>query len=610
MPHNPKSPESQPSDACTDIVRNDNADQISQKYKDAGVDIDAGNLLIEHIKPAIRKTNRPGVMSAIGGFGGLFELPWQDYKSPVLVSGTDGVGTKLKLAIETNIHSSIGIDLVAMCVNDIIVTGADPLFFLDYLATSKLDVEKSTTIIDGIAEGCVQAGAALIGGETAEMPGMYANDDYDLAGFAVGLVEKTDIIDGSQVCPGDAIIGLASSGPHANGFSLIHSVLRHSGADIHANFNNEKRTLAEVLLTPTRIYVKSIQHVLKNGPKLKALAHITGGGLIDNIPRVLPDNVAAEIFQNQWTRPAIFGWLQRNGNISDDEMHRVFNCGIGMVVLVANEDLPSALDAFSHAGESAWHIGNIIKANDLGTKSGAGFVHRPPKIAVLISGRGSNLQALINATTNHKKHSPPPNGADSIIDANICLVISNEPGVPGLALAASHAIPTLSVTHRDFDDRYSFDCALDQMLRENHIDIVLLAGFMRILGREFVERWLGRLLNIHPSLLPLYPGLNTHARALAAADSQAGASVHFVTPQLDGGPVIIQGKVDVNTIDNEDTLATRVLKLEHVIYPIALRWLVSGRASLEHELYHLDGVIQTQPPVWYQGQLTYPSNRK
>jgi len=361
MPQVPKPPATAANESQTPKPSSDhNSDQAGLKYKNAGVDIDAGNQLIEQIKPAIRKTNRPGVLGSIGGFGGMFELPWHEYQSPVLVSGTDGVGTKLKLAIATDIHSTIGIDLVAMCVNDIIVTGADPLYFLDYLATSKLDVAKSVDIIEGIADGCVQAGAALIGGETAEMPGMYADKDYDLAGFAVGLVEKEKIIDGRNVSAGDAIIGLASSGPHSNGYSLIHSVLTHCGADIHASYAEDATTLAQALLAPTRIYVKSIQQVLKTGPTIKALAHITGGGLTENIPRVLPDNLDAELFEDRWLRPPVFNWLQRNGNITNDEMHRVFNCGIGMVALVDDKDLDAALLAFTDAGETAWHIGSIV----------------------------------------------------------------------------------------------------------------------------------------------------------------------------------------------------------------------------------------------------------
>ena len=325
-------------------------------YRDSGVNIDTGNELIERIKPAVKRTNRAGVISGLGGFGGLFELPWSDYKQPVLVSGTDGVGTKLKLAIETNQHSTIGIDLVAMCVNDIIVTGAEPLFFLDYYATGKLDLKVAQTVIEGIATGCEQAGAALIGGETAEMPGMYADEDYDLAGFSVGLVEKADIISPENVKTGDVLLGIASSGPHSNGYSLIRKVIEHAQADLSQPFGDS--TLGDTLLAPTHIYVKSLLALTKK-VDIHALAHITGGGLTENLPRVLPDYTEAHIQLDAWTRPDIFQWLQENGNISQDEMLRTFNSGIGMVICLAPEDVPSATTLLESMGDQVFEIGSI-----------------------------------------------------------------------------------------------------------------------------------------------------------------------------------------------------------------------------------------------------------
>jgi len=331
-------------------------------YRDAGVDIDAGNELVERIKPTIQKTRRPGVMGSIGGFGGLFELPWKDYDAPILVSGTDGVGTKLRLAIDANRHDFIGIDLVAMCVNDIVVTGAEPLFFLDYYATGKLDIDIATQVVEGIGTGCVQAGAALIGGETAEMPGMYSDNDYDLAGFAVGLVEKSRVISGDKVQPGDVMIGLASSGPHSNGYSLIRRVLARAGNQqpehVTDPLGNKQVSVIDALLAPTRIYVKSILSVLKNH-EIHALAHITGGGLSENIPRVLQPGMIAQIDVNSWQQPEIFDWLQSTGNIAVDEMRRVFNCGIGMVAIVSRDNAVNVLNAFSDAGEQAWQIGTI-----------------------------------------------------------------------------------------------------------------------------------------------------------------------------------------------------------------------------------------------------------
>ena len=325
-------------------------------YRDAGVDIDAGNALVQRIKPHAARTRRAGILGGLGGFGALFEVPVDRYREPVLVSGTDGVGTKLKLAIDLKKHDTIGIDLVAMCVNDLVVQGAEPLFFLDYYATGYLDVDAASDVIKGIADGCVQAGCALVGGETAEMPGMYEGGDYDLAGFCVGVVEKSKIIDGSAVKPGDALIGLISSGPHSNGYSLVRKVIQTCGARLDQPF--EGRTLGEVLLEPTRIYVKPLLDLFST-VDVHALAHITGGGLLENVPRVLPENCRAVFDTRTWTRPAVFDWLQQQGNIADLEMYRTFNCGIGMVVCVADADKERALQRLHAAGEHAVLIGHV-----------------------------------------------------------------------------------------------------------------------------------------------------------------------------------------------------------------------------------------------------------
>jgi phosphoribosylformylglycinamidine cyclo-ligase len=327
-------------------------------YRDAGVDIEAGNALVDRIKPHAARTRRPGVMAGLGGFGSLFEVP-QGYQHPVLVSGTDGVGTKLRLAIESGIHSTIGIDLVAMCVNDIVVLGAEPLFFLDYYATGKLNIDVAESVVSGIAEGCLQAGAALVGGETAEMPSMYEEGDYDLAGFCVGVVEKEGVIDGSKVVVGDKLIGLRSSGPHSNGYSLIRKILERSGETLDAPF--AESTLGEQLLAPTRIYVKSLLQLNEN-IDIHALSHITGGGLLENIPRVLPEGVKAVIDAKSWQRPAIFDWLQQQGNVEDKEMYRTFNNGIGMVVVVAGADADKAIQMLNDLGEQASLIGEIATA--------------------------------------------------------------------------------------------------------------------------------------------------------------------------------------------------------------------------------------------------------
>jgi len=324
-------------------------------YRDAGVDIDAGDALVDRIKPYARRTLRPGVMAGIGGFGALFAVP-RDYREPVLVSGTDGVGTKLKLAFQWQRHDTIGIDLVAMSVNDILTLGAEPLFFLDYYACGKLDVAAAADVVKGIAAGCEMAGCALIGGETAEMPGMYPAGEYDLAGFAVGVVEKKRIIDGRSIRAGDVILGLGSNGAHSNGYSLIRKVIGQRGVKLSAKLGG--RTLKDLILAPTRIYVKPVLQLMKRVP-VKGLAHITGGGLLDNVPRVLGTALVAEIRRDTWPLPPLFRWLQQQGNVADDEMHRVFNCGIGMVIIVAERDAERAQALLTRAGERVWCIGTV-----------------------------------------------------------------------------------------------------------------------------------------------------------------------------------------------------------------------------------------------------------
>ena len=330
-------------------------DTTSISYRDAGVDIEAGDALVEQIKPFAKRTMRPEVLAGIGGFGSLFEMP-KKFKNPVLVSGTDGVGTKLKLAFELNKHDTVGIDLVAMSVNDILVQGAEPLFFLDYFACGKLEVGTAAQVIKGIAEGCEQSGCALVGGETAEMPGMYPAGEYDLAGFAVGCVDKEKIINGTTIAAGDVVLGLASSGAHSNGYSLIRKLIEKSGIDFASDFHG--RTFKDVVMAPTRIYVKPLMLLIATLP-VKGMAHITGGGITENIPRVLPAGLTAEIKKDSWAMPPLFTWLQAQGNVADLEMYKTFNCGIGMAVIVAEEYAAAAIELLSDAGETVFHIGNI-----------------------------------------------------------------------------------------------------------------------------------------------------------------------------------------------------------------------------------------------------------
>ncbi|MBF0265120.1 MAG: phosphoribosylformylglycinamidine cyclo-ligase [Gammaproteobacteria bacterium] len=337
----------------------------SLSYKDAGVDIDAGNSLIDKIKPYAKSTLRDGVLGGLGGFGALFEIPLDRYKKPVLVSGTDGVGTKLKLAMEMNKHDTIGIDLVAMCVNDLIVQGAEPLFFLDYYATGKLNVDAAADVVKGIAEGCLQAGCALTGGETAEMPGMYQNDDYDLAGFCVGIVDKDQVIDGSQVQEGDVLLGIASSGPHSNGYSLIRKVLEVNKTNLTSPLpgDDKNRTIGESLLEPTKIYIKPLLDLIKQCD-VHAISHITGGGLTENIPRVLPTAHIAQIDTHAWKLPAVFEWLKSQGNIEQSEMLRTFNSGIGLVIAIPPSQIAQAKDVLESHDETVFQLGEIVKNND------------------------------------------------------------------------------------------------------------------------------------------------------------------------------------------------------------------------------------------------------
>jgi phosphoribosylformylglycinamidine cyclo-ligase len=328
-------------------------------YRDAGVDIDAGNALVDRIKPLAARTMRDGVMAGIGGFGALFQVPGK-YREPVLVSGTDGVGTKLRLAFDWQGHDTVGIDLVAMSVNDILVQGAEPLFFLDYFSCGKLSVETAASVVGGVARGCELAGCALIGGETAEMPGMYPDGEYDLAGFAVGAVEKSLIIDGKTIVPGDAVLGLASSGAHSNGYSLVRKILTHVGARPDQELDG--RPLREVVMAPTRIYVKPVLEALsRHGAAIKGLAHITGGGLLENVPRILQDGLTARLHRDAWKMPELFTWLQANGGVADAEMHRVFNCGIGMVAVVAAEQADAVAETLRGQGEQVFRLGEIIE---------------------------------------------------------------------------------------------------------------------------------------------------------------------------------------------------------------------------------------------------------
>ncbi|XP_019384421.1 PREDICTED: trifunctional purine biosynthetic protein adenosine-3 isoform X3 [Crocodylus porosus] len=486
-------------------------------YKNSGVDIAAGNTLVQKIKPLAAATSRSGCNAELGGFAGLFDLKAAGYEDPILVSGTDGVGTKLKIAQVCKKHDTIGQDLVAMCVNDILAQGAEPLFFLDYFACGKLDIEVAQAVIAGIAEACKKAGCALLGGETAEMPGMYLPGEYDLAGFAVGAVERGQMLPQlERITDGDAVIGIASSGVHSNGFSLVRKIVEKSSLDFSSPVSGSgDQTLGELLLTPTKIYSKTLLHVLRS-EHVKAYAHITGGGLLENIPRILPASL---------------------GVVLDSACVKVNHL---MQALQANRSLSL------HS-----HIQGKMQTNKV-------------KVAVLISGTGTNLEALITSTKKPTSY------------AQIVLVISNKAGVEGLRKSERAGIPTKVVDHKLYASRTEFDNAVDKVLEEFSVELICLAGFMRILSGPFVKKWDGKILNIHPSLLPSFKGANAHKLVLEAGVRVTGCTVHFVAEEVDAGAIIFQEAVPVKVGDTVETLSERVKEAEHRAFPAALQLVASG----------------------------------
>ncbi|XP_071110460.1 trifunctional purine biosynthetic protein adenosine-3-like [Haliotis cracherodii] len=554
-------------------------------YKDAGVDIEAGDDLVQAIMPLAKSTSRTGCTSSIGMFGATFDLAAAGYKDPILVSGTDGVGTKLKIAEMVGVHNSIGIDLVAMCVNDILAHGAEPLFLLDYFATGRLDVQVAHEVVGGIAEGCRQAGCALVGGETAEMPGMYTNGEYDVAGFAVGAVERGQMMPRiHEVVAGDVIVGIGSSGIHSNGFSLVRKLVERKNLrfDMPSPLKTGK-TLGEDLLTPTKIYVKSVLPLMREG-KVKAFAHITGGGLTENIPRILPNDLGAALDAKSWTMLPIFGWLSEMGRISNQEMARTFNCGLGGVLIVTSSQSAEVVSLLRTSGEQANIIGTVrqlkagttrVRVDHLEDSLVQSWrkvpgVTRRRRVGVLISGSGTNLQALLDHTRDVTNSSA----------AEIVIVISNKAGVQGLERAEKAGIKTKVISHKDYKGREEFDEALHQGLTAAGVEIVCLAGFMRILTGGFVRKWTGRMLNVHPSLLPSFKGSDAHRQVLAAGVRISGCSIHFVAEEVDAGSILVQESVPVYPGDTETSLAERVKRREHKAFPQALEMVATQQVSL------------------------------
>ncbi|KAF7995139.1 hypothetical protein HCN44_004611 [Aphidius gifuensis] len=566
-------------------------------YKSSGVDIDTGDLFVNKIKPMVATTKIPGVMGSIGGFGGLFDTKTAGFNDPILVSGTDGVGTKLKIAIEYGKHDSVGIDLVAMCVNDVLAHGAKPLFFLDYFACGYLNVDIAASVVSGIVEGCKNAGCSLVGGETAEMPDMYAKGEYDLAGFAVGAVERNSLLPKiNDIIPGDIVIGLPSSGIHSNGFSLVRKILKISGKTFNdqAPFSLNKSTIGDELLVPTKIYTKNVVPAL-NTNNVKAFAHITGGGLTENIPRILPDGTGVKLNAENWNILPVFSWLAAIGSVNEKEMLRTFNCGIGGILICSKIHKNQIIDILKD--EKPIVIGTVVEFNNkINNNTERVIVDNfskcmnqqmrkyipkiidnlsiiKKKVGVLISGSGTNLQALIDSCKNPIEH----------MGAEIVLVISNKLGVEGLKRAENAGIKTKVIEHKDYPSREIFDMEMDKELTLAGVEIICLAGFMRILSDKFVKKWKGSMINVHPSLLPSFKGSNAHRDVLLSGVRITGCTVHFVDTEIDSGAIIEQEPVKVLPNDTIGSLQERVKIAEHVAFPRALKLLATGQIKLKDD---------------------------
>ncbi|XP_004527202.1 trifunctional purine biosynthetic protein adenosine-3 [Ceratitis capitata] len=514
----------------------------------------------------------------------LMRVP-QTYKDPVLVLGTDGVGTKIKIAQQTERNGTVGIDLVAMCVNDILCNGAEPLTFSSYYACGDLVEETATTITGGVIEGAAQAGSSLVETHIAEVPLLYPSEVYDLAGFSLGIAEYSRLLPHTdQIQSGDILIGLPSSGVHSNGFSLVHAIMKQAGVTFEDKAPFSQRTFGEEFLTPTRIYVKALLPLIQKG-HVKALAHITGGGLTENIPRVLPKTLSVRLNAKQWHIPPVFGWLSAQGNVAPQEMQRTYNCGLGILLVVAPAHEQAVLGSLQYR-ERATRVGVVLKraepaAPQVVVENFQSSLQRTQKllrkprkrVAVLISGTGSNLQALIDASRDTSQG----------LHADIVLVISNKAGVLGLERAQKAGIPTVVVSHKQYAKREDFDAEMSRKLLEHKVDLVCLAGFMRVLSEQFVRQWKGRLVNIHPSLLPKHPGLKVQQKALDAGDKESGCTVHFVDEGVDTGGIIVQSSVPILPNDTEETLSSRILIAEHFAFPKALRLLATDSVKLSQE---------------------------
>lgn len=565
----------------------------TETYQSAGVDISCGNELIHDVKPVIESTFKEGIISPIGSFGAIVDAKLVEYSHPLIVSGCDGVGTKLKIAQKCSKHNTIGQDLVAMCVNDILVHGAKPIFFLDYFACGKLNTSIMKDVISGIVEGCKLATCALVGGETAEMPGFYVQNEYDVAGFAVGVVEKNKLLPNNTITEGDKVIYLPSSGIHSNGFSLVRKIMDDLDLSYSdkAAFSVDGKTFEDEYLTPTTIYVHDVLPLIEKD-KIKAFAHITGGGLVENVARVIPSHLKVILNALEWNILPVFAWIAAVGGVSEKEMLRTFNCGIGGVVIVSPEfqyDVSRQLHSnvigevtVRKAEESQVNVVNFAKKLSqlmITYVPSVVKVYQTPikRVAVLISGTGTNLQALINGTRTDKS------------EARIVLVISSKNDAKGLQVAQKYGI-TSTVIKRDRSiSADANDQNLHNALMHEYIDIVCLAGYMHILSEWFVKQWRGKMLNVHPSLLPSFKGMHAQKQALEAGVKLAGCTVHFVEVEIDAGAIIDQACVPVYPHDTVDSLVDRIKEQEHIIFPRALKLVASEKVALN---------LQTGKIIW------------
>lgn len=578
-------------------------------YRESGVDIEKGEEFVDFVKKVVKRTNNPGTIPSIGAFAALFDLKKTNLRDPILVSGTDGVGTKLKLALNMNNMTTIGQDLVAMCVNDVLVHGALPLFFLDYYACRSINLPIAKNVLQGIVDGCQIAGCSLIGGETAELSDIYRGNDIDLAGFAVGAVERDSMLPRSTaIDEGDVVLGLSSSGIHSNGFSLVRNFLKVNQISLDSicpfeTNNGSQQSIGDYLLTPTKIYANQVGRVLKlqdasmSKHPIKAMAHITGGGLIDNISRAIPSGFCAKLDADCWPIHPVFGWIMRDGPVSVSEMLKVFNLGIGMILIVAERHSQKVIDLLKLSPEldnenaQVYRIGKIITGNtdkcavdNLGKalnvsvaciKDASTTVHklsRRKRVAILLSGTGTNARSLIE----HSLRFPSST-------YHVSLVVSNKKEAPGLDFAKQSNIPTIVCSKKSSEERIVYDQRLSQILIDNNIQVVCLAGFMHILSKEFVDKWAGKLINIHPSLLPSFKGMHAYKQALDARVRFTGCTIHFVNSGVDEGAIIAQQPIEVFSNDTETTLQERGKLIEHQLYPKALELVSGGQVVYDWE---------------------------